>query len=65
MNDKYQKDLIEQESQWQQERAALLEQIRLGLGGGVGGDMLRSSDHAEELSFKVEHLNSLLQEKNK
>lgn len=32
VNEKYQKDLIEQEQQWQKERAGLLEQIRLGLG---------------------------------
>ena len=60
VNDKYQKDLIEQEQQWQKERAGLLEQIRLGL----GSDKL-DGDNMEELTGKIEHLNALLSEKNK
>lgn len=60
VNQKYQRDLIEQEQQWQKERAGLLEQIRLGL----GSEKL-DGENIEELTSKIDHLNTLLSEKNK
>lgn len=60
VNQKYQRDLIEQEQQWQKERAGLLEQIRLGL----GSEKL-DGENIEELTSKIDHFNALLSEKNK